>query len=302
MGKSYTRAIIEACESVDEFIDVNDFMNGSAKVLGKKAEAILHVLPMPAIALRAKKLQIRLRIGTTNRIYHWITCNQLVKLSRKKSALHEAQLNIKLLKPFGIARDFSLEEISQLFAMKNIQPLQEKFASLIDQHKYNVILHPKSQGNAREWGLENFIQLIHSLDKSKYNIFISGTQKESGLLQPLFDKAGNAVTDITGLMDLNQFISFINHCDGLVANSTGPLHLAAALGKDALGIYPPMRPIHPARWAPLSSKAQVFVLEKTCTDCKGKNLACHCINEVDPMWLKSALNLAFEKKIKQREK
>ncbi|MBK7669733.1 MAG: hypothetical protein IPJ32_21845 [Sphingobacteriaceae bacterium] len=32
-------------------------------------------------------------------------------------------------------------------------------------------------------------------------------------------------------MTLKQFISFINNADALVAASTGPLHIASALGK-----------------------------------------------------------------------
>lgn len=298
MGKAYTQPVIKACKNVDEFIDVNDFMNGTVKIMGKKPEAILHVLPTPAIALRAKKLQIPLRAGTTNRIYHWITCNRLVKLSRKNSILHEAQLNLKLLAPFKILQEFSLEEVGNSFGLNNIKPLPDKFASLIDKTKYNLILHPKSQGNGREWGLENFIKLINLLDHNRFSIFISGVEKERELLQPLFKKTGEKVTDITGLMNLSEFMSFISACDGLAASGTGPIHLAAALGKDAFGIYPPVRPIHPGRWAPLGPKAQVFVLDKLCTDCKGNKTECHCIHEVEPLWLKKALYQALEEKIR----
>lgn len=290
MGKVYTQPVIEACKNVDEFIDVNDFMNGSVKVMGEKPEAILHVLPGPAIAFQAKKLKIPLRIGTTNRIYHWITCNKLVKLSRKNSSLHEAQLNLKLLEPFGITRNFSLAEVGASFALENIQTLPAKFAFLVEKDKYNLILHPKSQGNGSEWGLENFIELIKLLDTEKYKIFISGVKKEQELLQPIFDKAGEKVTDITGLMNLNEFMSFIAACDGLIASGTGPIHLAAALGKDAFGIYPPIKPIHPGRWAPLGPKAQVFVLNRVCSDCRGDKRQCHCIHEVKAIWLKDTLN------------
>ncbi len=296
MGKAYTRPVIEACKNVDEFIDVDDFMHRNVKILGEKPQAILHVLPVPAIAMRAKKLKIPLRIGTTNRIYHWITCNKLVKLSRKNSSLHEAQLNLKLLEPFGITRNFSLDEAGQLFDLDNIQPLSENFSSLIDHHKYNLILHPKSQGNGREWGLKNFIQLINLLDTTEYKIFISGVEKERELLQPIFDMAGEKVTDITGMMNLKEFVSFIAACDGLIASGTGPIHLAGALGKNAFGIYPPIRPIHPGRWAPLGAKAQVFVLHNACTDCKGNKMPCHCIDEVNPIWLKDALDKAAAEK------
>lgn len=298
MGKAYTRPVIEACSSVDVFVDVEEFMCGEVKIFGEKPAGIVHVLPSAKIANRALKLKIPLRIGTTNRIFHWLTCNKLVKLSRKKSSLHEAQLNLKLLKPLGIIQEFSLEQVGDSFSLTNIQPLPAKFASLLDASKYNVILHPKSQGNGREWGLGNFIQLIHHLDQQKFKIFISGVEKERALLQPIFEQVSKQVTDITGLMSLAEFLSFIHSSDGLIASGTGPIHLASALGIDAFGIYPPIKPIHPGRWAPLGPKAKVFVLDKKCTDCKGNSHDCHCINDVDPAWLKLSLHEASLSKFK----
>lgn len=297
MGKAYTRPVIAACKYVDAFVDVNDFLQKEITIDGEKPDTILHVFPVAEIAKRAKQLRIPSRIGTTNRLYHWTTCNKLVRLSRKNSPLHEAQLNLKLLTAFGIDKTFSTEDIGNSFGLENIQPLQEQFSALISKEKYNLVLHPKSQGSAREWGSDNFITLIRQLDKNRFKIFISGTEKERQLIQPIFDAVSDEVTDITGRMNLDQFIAFITHCDGLVANSTGPLHIAAALGKDALGIYPPMRPIHPGRWAPLGKKAQVFVLDKNCTDCKGNKQPCHCITEVSPLWLKAALDKAAAEKV-----
>jgi ADP-heptose:LPS heptosyltransferase len=285
LGKEYTKPVIDACRHIDEFIEMNDFLNGTDTIPG----AIIHVLPVPLIAKKAKQRKIPLRIGTTNRIYHWTTCNKLVKLSRKNSDLHEAQLNLKLLDPLGITKEFSLEEVAQSFGMENIQKLDERFVGMIDPGKYNLILHPKSQGNGREWGLNNFISLVRLLDKDRFKIFISGTMKERPLLQPVFDAVQEHVTDITGLMKLDQFISFIAACDGLVASGTGPLHIAAALGKHAYGIFPPMRPIHPGRWAPLGSGAKVFVVNKPCSDCRKDALACHCIAEIEPGWIKMEL-------------
>jgi ADP-heptose:LPS heptosyltransferase len=292
LGKAYTRPVIEACSYIDDFIDVADFLAKKVAISGEAPETILHVFPVAAIARRAKEQGIPLRIGTTNRLYHWTTCNKLVRLSRKNSPLHEAQLNLKLLEALGIRETFSLEQIGSLYGLNKLQPLPERFAALVKKEKYNLILHPKSQGSAREWGLPNFITLIRSLDKDRYHIFISGTQKERALLQPIFDAVSNDVTDITGLMKLEEFIPFINQCDGLVANSTGPLHIAAALGKDALGIYPPMRPIHPGRWAPLGPKARAFVLDKVCFDCKGNKAPCTCIMNVPPGLIKDALDNA----------
>lgn len=289
LAKAYTKPVIDACIYVDQFIDINDFLEKKILINGEQPQAILHVFPVSIIAKRAKQLKIPLRIGTTGRIYHWLNCNRLVNLSRKKSDLHESQLNLKLLKALGIEDNTSLGEMSYLFGLERLEPLDNAFARLITPEKYNLILHPKSQGSAREWGLDNFIKLVELLAPSQFTIFISGTEKERELLQPLFDAVGNRVTDITGTMSLGQFISFINACNGLVANSTGPLHIAAALGKDAMGIYPPMRPIHPGRWAPVGAHAKYFVVDKYCEDCKGNRVPCICIKSVPPVSIKKAL-------------
>jgi len=295
MGKSYTRPVIQACSYVDVFIDVEDFMKKKIYIGDQEPDTILHVFPVATIARRARKLKIPLRIGTTNRIYHWLTCNKLVRFSRKKSNLHESQLNLKLLRALNIDDVFSLEEIADSFGLEKLEPLDARFSSLIKSNKYNLILHPKSQGNAREWGIKNFMHLIESLDAAKYEIFVSGTEKEKEELKPVFEMAAGKVTDIVNKMPLAQFLSFISRCDGLLANSTGPLHIAAALGKDALGIYPPLRPIHPQRWKPLGAKAKTFVLDKVCFDCKRNNGLCHCITEVDPQWIKRELDSRLRK-------
>lgn len=44
----------------------------------------------------------------------------------------------------------------------------------------------------------------------------------------------------------------------MVASGTGPLHLAAALGINAIGLFPTIRPIHPGRWQPIGMKAHFF--------------------------------------------
>lgn len=291
LGKNYTRPVIECCEYVDEFIELNDFFKNDVTIADKAPQAIIHVFPVNEIAHRAKALGIPLRIGTTNRLFHWTTCNKLVKLSRKKSNLHEAQLNIKLLSPFNIRTDYNVDELGNAFGFTHLQALDTSFRSFIHPAKKNIILHPKSQGSAREWGLDNFISLIKLLDKNHFNILISGTEKERSLLMPLFEAVGNAVVDITGRMNLSQFISFINHCDALVANSTGPLHIAAALGKHAFGIYPPIRPMHPGRWAPLGKNAHVFVMQKECIACKNDSTSCSCIKEITPQEITAAISL-----------
>ncbi len=272
VGKNYTRDVVALSEHVDDFISWDETHTLP------RADAIVHVFPQGEIAKAAKKSKIPLRVGTTNRLFHWTTCNKLIRLSRKNSELHESQLNMKLLEFLDIPTDVKLEEIKNYYGFSKTQTLSEEWTKLIDKTKTNVILHPKSKGSAREWGLENFSELINSLPESKFKIFISGTKEEGEQARPLFEKHKNVI-DLTGKLSLKQFISFINHADALVAASTGPLHIASALGKRAIGLFAPMRPIHPGRWMPVGEKAKYLVLDKECNDCK-KSKDCHCIREI----------------------
>ena len=175
LGKKYTRAIAAICKNIDEFVDwdeINFKPREERKTIFKtlNAEAIIHVFPNRKIASLAKRARIPLRIGTGHRVYHWLTCNKLLNFTRKNSDLHEAQLNLKLLEPFEIYRQYSLKELENYYGLKTIyhpnkeyrqgMPCLSQLINLIDKNRFNLILHPKSKGSAREWGLKNFSELI----------------------------------------------------------------------------------------------------------------------------------------------
>ena len=295
LGRNYTKDVIALSEHVDEFVSYDDVLklNDSEQIeTFKKLNAthIIHVFPVKEIAHLAKKAGIKNRIGTTNRLWHWFTCNVKISLSRKNSDLHEAQLNTKLLTPFGITKDFSLDELVSAYGFTKVPILEKTHSDIIDKTRTTIILHPKSKGSAREWGLDNFSNLITQLDKMKHQVFISGTAQEGELVKDLIAKHPEAI-DLTGKLSLQQFIAFINQCDVLIAASTGPLHIAAALGKKAIGLFAPMRPIHPGRWKPIGKLANYLVLNKDCSDCR-KTMNCHCIREIK---IKEVINLIESK-------
>lgn len=290
LGREYTRQVTEACAYIDQFIEYQEFLQNAVQIAGEPPQCIVHVLPERPIAARAKELGIPVRIGTTNRLFHWRTCNRLVRLSRRHSRLHEIQLNLRLLEPLGISQRYPLEKIGQWYGLHPPVALPGQVASLVQNDKYNLILHPRSRGSAREWALRNFVRLIHALDPAVYRIFISGTRDEQKSLHPLFEEAGDRVVDLTGRLTVKELISFIAQCDGLVACSTGPLHMAAALGKDALGLYAPLHKIRPERWGPVGPKARVFGVNRVCTDCFEMRAPCHCIEEINYQEVKEELD------------
>jgi ADP-heptose:LPS heptosyltransferase len=290
IGKAYTKAIIESCNNIDLFLDREEIIADPSKLREQNADAMVLIYPDKEIAKAAFNAKIKIRIGTSHRWYNWIYCNKKVNFSRKKSDLHEAQLNCKLLKPLGID---SIPPLSDFPAYYGFQPKDElnvSIKNLIDPHKFNIIFHPKSKGSAREWPIENYYFLATELSKENFKVFITGTEGEGLLIKrqkpEIFELAN--IIDLTGKLSLSELISFINSSNGLLACSTGPLHIGAALGKNVLGIYPPMRPIHPGRWAPIGINAAFVVYNKECLKCV-KSGPCECIQSISVNQVKNII-------------
>ncbi|GGG29393.1 glycosyltransferase family 9 protein [Hymenobacter glacieicola] len=293
LGRTYTQAIAEACPWIDDFLNFDELLKlpapeQVAALRAQQADAILHVFPNKQLARLARQAQISVRIGTRNRWFHWLTCNRRVALSRKNSPLHEAQLNLQLLEPLlTTAALLPLPEVANLVRLVPAVALKPALRELLSARhagQLNVILHPRSRGSAREWGLAHFGTLARLLHQAGHRVFVTGTATEGEELRAwLTEHRAFLAAELTGQLSLPELLAFIGASDGLVAGSTGPLHVAAALGRHALGLYPPIRPMHPGRWAPLGQHAEYLVFNRPdCQACRTQPAACSCIKALEP--------------------
>lgn len=260
LGKNYTRTIIEKCTYIDQFLDWDQINKNISGFQETKADAIVHVFPNREVATLAKEAKIKRRIGTSHRSFHWNTCTRLVNLGRMRSNLHETQLNIKLLKPFGIKKTVPLNQIPSFYGWRPKFDAAPEFKSYFNKEQFNLIVHMKSFGNAKEWASENYLELVRQLPPDKFNIFLTGTKEEGKAIQeevPAILQLNN-INNFCGKFDLETFIHFIHNADGMLACSTGPLHIAAAAGIRVLGLYPGARPKNPVRWGPIGIKAETI--------------------------------------------
>lgn len=254
LGNQYTKPIITSCNHIETFMDVADLNYN--RIMQSNFDIVLHVFPNKPVADLCKTAGIPIRIGTSHRYFHWFTCNKLVNLTRKRSDLHEAQLNVKLLKPLRIRQDYTLKQLSEYYGWKEAKQLQCR----INHGKFNIIFHMKSKGSAAEWPVKKYAELANKLDPASYDIYITGTESEGRLIRKEYNDIFKLphVIDVTGKFNLSDFISFVRANDGLVACSTGPLHIAAANDVQTLGLFPNVRPMHAGRWAPLGKYVETI--------------------------------------------
>ena len=245
IGRSYTQAIVEACPYVDEFVNFDKRAESNLK-----AEACVFAFPDAEVMKWVKAQGVQKRIATGSRIASWKYANDRVFFSRKNSDLHESQLNFHLLYSFGVKDIPSLEEIRAWHVLK---PQVESPVQL-EPNKRSVVFHMLSKGSALNWSLQQYQELAALLPEADFNIYITGTEEEGVRIRQGF-QFDEHIIDVSGKLSLPQLIAFISSCDTLVAASTGPLHIASAVGIRAIGLYPSKRPMHPGRWMPLGAKA-----------------------------------------------
>jgi ADP-heptose:LPS heptosyltransferase len=281
LGRAYTKDVVSVFDAVDEFLSIEELesMPMIERVNRIKSDVFIHVFPNRELATLAKKAKISMRIGTSHRVYHLLTCNHRLNFSRKKSNFHESQLNFELVKPFGLKELPSLNEINGYLSYFKVPKIElPDFLKDIDFNN-TIILHPKSQGSALEWPLEKYIELASKLVKLGKTVCFTGTEKEGELFREKIPK-NDKIIDTTGKLSLLQLIKLCASAEGLVACSTGPYHLSAVYGKKAIGLFSSRRPIHPGRWAALGVNSKAIVFDENCPTCK-KGTTCKCIENIE---------------------
>ncbi len=259
LGNTYTQPVLECFPAIDEIIEWKQLQSLSIddqiqQIKALNIDTCIHVFPRKEIAKLIKKAGVPHRIGTSHRLFHWLTCNIRPNFTRKESDLHESQLNFKLLEPLGVKEVPSLAEIRNL--LSEFKAKEQPLPIELSEGK-KVILHPKSQGSALEWPIEKYIQLAQQLAENGQTVYFTGTQKEGDLFREKLPQHPN-IQDVSGKFSLSEFITFISKCDAIVACSTGPLHIGAVLGLKAIGIFSQTRPIHPGRWQPIGKNVVVL--------------------------------------------
>lgn len=105
-----------------------------------------------------------------------------------------------------------------------------------------MIIHTGTLGSAPNWSESKYLTLIKKIlnDSSIPNLKILLTAREMsrGFLNELKNLGLNHIVDISKSVDnLRDLIKVIGKADLFIGPSTGPLHLADALGKSAIGLH-----------------------------------------------------------------
>jgi ADP-heptose:LPS heptosyltransferase len=137
-----------------------------------------------------------------------------------------------------------------------------------------VVVHPGSGGSAESWPFDRFVRLYRELKSTGLEVVISGSDQEGVMIDAICRELGVTVTKITGDTDLRTLAGVLSLATVVVANSTGPLHLATAVGTSVVGLYPSKRVMSPVRWGPLGKNHRVIQPLNDKCECPPKQCTC----------------------------
>ena len=103
-----------------------------------------------------------------------------------------------------------------------------------------LVINPGANWYPKRWLSDNFAELIKRLkDNLAINIAITGAQKDKGLAGQIIKASGKEVFDFTGQTSLGQLAALMQEADIVVSADSGPMHIAAAVGKKLIALFGP---------------------------------------------------------------
>ena len=299
MASLYASPILEHNDKINKILRVqNDQLLSNnmyrkdllQKIKRENYKIVIVLYPERQISRLYYKAEIPVRIGTAGR-FHSIFFNTRLLHSRKKNVKHEFQYNLDFMNFFKGGELVANPKV--YLSEKDIQNARRILSDVGVKNDF-IILHPGSGGSAESWSFDNFMKLYKILEKKGLVLVISGSEKEGEALNNISGETGFDVNEITGNTDLRTLAAVLSLSKVVVANSTGPLHLAVSVGTKAVGLYPSKKAMSPVRWGPIGEDN--FVIQPNNTDCKCPPGECKCMELIKPEQVAEEVLRIFEEK------
>ncbi len=229
-------------------------------------DAAVCFYPRPIVALAIRLARIPVRVGTAYRWYSFLF-NRRVAVHRSAHDRHEAEFNLDLLAPLGIAPG----------PVRLVPPVLKENAPVNLPARYAVV-HPVGGGSALNASPETWGRIAAGLAASGFPVIVTGAAPD----RPALERLGTGRVVVTE--SLPALTAILARAAVVVGPSTGPIHIAAALGRPVVALYSPLRSQQPVRWRPYADTATVLTPhDAICPSCLGE--ACpiwNCVDRIAP--------------------
>ncbi|MBU6375359.1 MAG: glycosyltransferase family 9 protein [Bdellovibrionales bacterium] len=248
--------------------------------------ALAVVLQAPALVAWALLLaRIPIRIGPWSKWYSFLVYNRGVRQRRSQVDMHEADYNLQLLQPLRISVGSKTVDTRIAVSTGAQQEVDQWLSSrgISSDSRVWVAMHPGMGGSALNWPESQYLDLAQALLTGGYGVVVTGGPGEQGILDRFMEHLGKEyagsihVYGGQSASDVQRLAAVYRRVQLVIAPSTGPLHVAVAVGSPVLSFYPPIRVQSARRWGPYrDTHAVVLTPEVYCGQefrCAGQRCA-----------------------------
>jgi heptosyltransferase III len=288
--RQYTRELVEGNRCVDEVLYYDDhdrpvrFWKMVSRLRTGAFDAVVLTYPRFRLALLTMLAGIHVRIGTGYRWYSFLLTTRVFE-HRKDARKHELEYNLDLLRAIDPAIEIAHARPVLTVDDRSRAVVESVLGSRgVSDRDRIVVLHPGSGGSARDWAPVRFRELAGRLAASpEVKVVVTGLEREKELAESVCGNEHNVIS-VAGLFTLREMAALASKAKVFVSNSTGPIHIAAAVGAHVVGLYPQVTALSPARWSPVTPRKVIITPRGKPVDCRTcvqrNDSSCECMDSI----------------------
>jgi ADP-heptose:LPS heptosyltransferase len=266
----YASQVLERNPYIDVILTFDsakeNFHIKSKEIKKYKFDTALLLLPTKRIAYMLFLAGIPYRVGVGHILYEIITLMHMVSREKYNNLRHESDYMLDLARKIGAGKIWSKPEI---FLSNEEKEGARKFLESkgFDLERPIVCIHPGCGNSAPNWGVEKYVELVNRLLRHGIQILVTGSKDEKDFEEHFTSKnVGDIIDDLSGdlrtsfgELSLRQLSAVLSQVSVVVSSSTGPMHVAAAVGTSTISMFCPMKACSPRLWGPIGNAADIIL-------------------------------------------
>lgn len=267
---SYTAPLLQGSPYIDVVItdDPNDndperknFRSKANEIRSYKFDTALLLMPTKRLAYILFLAGIPYRVGVGHILYQIITFMDGVSRRKYNPLRHESDYMLDLARKIGAAKIWTKPEV---FLVEEEKDSAREF---LERKGFNAIkpivaIHPGSGHSSPNWEVERYSELVEMLVQHDVQVLITGAQDEKELersfLAHEYGPSGRIRTSF-GELSLRELTAVISQMTLLISSSTGPMHIASAVGTPTVSMFCPLTACSPELWGPVGNTSKIVL-------------------------------------------
>jgi ADP-heptose:LPS heptosyltransferase len=235
--------------------------------------------PLPA-ALLCLLADIPLRLAHCRENPYELLTDWIREREPEEIVRHEVRRQLDLVGALGLT--VADEHIAiRLPAEAYERPRRLLRAAGIDLDASWVVVHPGASAPSRRYRADGYASVVRGLEESGHRVILTGDASELPLVEEVQAGAGVETVSLAGALEIAELAALLAMAPVLVANNSGPVHLAAAVGTPVVDLYALTNPQH----TPWGVESRVLFKDVPCRSCY-KSVCLRedhaCLDLIDP--------------------